>query len=393
MSEVLSAVVAGHLCIDIFPALGHLAPGQFGALFRPGRLVQVGAARFATGGPVSNTGLALHHLGVPVQLVAKVGDDPFGQIVRDQVAAHAPGLSAGIVAEPGAITSYSIIISPPGVDRIFLHCPGANDTFGTADIPYDLVERAALFHFGYPTAMRRMYQNGGAELGEIMRRAKQAGATTALDLSLPDPSSDSGRVDWRAILAGALAYVDLFLPSAEELLFTLRRETYDRLAGGGDLLASVTPELLSDISAELLALGVKIAAIKLGGRGLYVRTAGRAALERMGRGRPASCAAWAGAELWAPCFEVGVVGTTGAGDTTIAGFLAGLLRGMSLPDTTTIAVAVGACNVEAADALSGLRAWDATLTRIAAGWPRHLLELNAPGWRFDDRRGLWFGPA
>jgi len=93
--------------------------------------------------------------------------------------------------------------------------------------------------------------------------------------------------------------------------------------------------------------------------------------------------------LWAPCFRVEVVGTTGAGDAAIAGFIAGLLRGLAPAATLTAAVAVGACNVEAADALSGIRPWDETLGRIAAGWPRRALAIDAAGWRFDAEQGLW----
>ncbi len=84
-----------------------------------------------------------------------------------------------------------------------------------------------------------------------------------------------------------------------------------------------------------------------------------------------------------------MVGTTGAGDATIAGFLAGLLRGLGPAGALTAAVAVGACNVEAADALSGVRPWDETLRRAAAGWPRHELKLEAAGWRRAEESGLW----
>jgi sugar/nucleoside kinase (ribokinase family) len=65
---------------------------------------------------------------------------------------------------------------------------------------------------------------------------------------------------------------------------------------------------------------------------------------------------------------VDVVGTTGSGDATIAGFLAALLRDVSPAQAMNIALAVGACNVEAADALSGIRLWGDTLRRITAGW-------------------------
>jgi sugar/nucleoside kinase (ribokinase family) len=389
MNHVQSAVVAGHLCLDIFPSLDHLPRGQFSAIFQPGRLVQAGAARFATGGAVSNTGLALHRLGVPTWLAAKVGDDPFGQIVRAIIADRDPRLTEGVVTDPAAMTSYTVIINPPGVDRIFLHCPGANDAFGPADVPNDLLARAALFHFGYPPVMRRMYERGGVALVELLRRARASGVTTSLDLTFPDPSSDSGRADWRAILAAALPYTDLFLPSVEELLFMLRRDRYEQLSARGDLVARLSPDLLSAVSAELLQLGTKIVAIKLGERGLYLRTGSRATIGVLGRARPPDWEAWADRELWAPCFRADVAGTTGAGDATIAGFLNALLRGLDPYDTVTAAVAVGACSVEAPDALSGVRSWEDTLERITGGWEHLPLQLSAPGWDWNERYQLW----
>ena len=236
-----------------------------------------------------------------------------------------------------------------------------------------------------------MYENDGAELIAILRRVRADGVTTSLDMTFPDPSAPAGRADWVKILRGALPYVDIFLPSIEEILFMLRRATYEELRTrfGADLLQGITPELLTDLGDELLGLGVKIAGLKLGERGFYLRTADRAAIAGMGRAAPADPAAWADQELWAPCFRVEVVGTTGAGDAAIAGFIAGLLRGLSPAATLTAAVAVGACNVEAADALSGIRPWDETLGRIAAGWPRRTLTIDAAGWRFDAGHGLW----
>ncbi len=157
----------------------------------------------------------------------------------------------------------------------------------------------------------------------------------------------------------------------------------------GDILPAVTPELLADISGELLAMGAKIVGLKLGYRGIYLHTASEAVLQEMGRARPSDVAAWADRELWAPCFQVDVVGTAGSGDATIAGFLSALLRDMTPEQAVNAAVAVGACNVEAADTLSGVRPWDETLRRMAAGWPRRSESVLAPGWRFDDRHGLW----
>ena len=396
MAGKFSAVVAGHVCLDVIPALDHMAEGVFAELFRPGHLINVGPALFSTGGPVSNTGLALVRLGVPTRLVARVGADPFGRIVRSLVQQFdAPdasgGLAQGLVTDEAAPTSYTVIINPPGMDRIFLHCPGANDHFSAQDVDLDLAAQAGLFHFGYPPIMRRMYLSGGAELAEVFHRVKATGVTTSLDVSFPDPASESGQVDWREILRVTLPNVDLFLPSFEEILFMLRRPMFEKAPGGVSGLLS--PALLADLSDELMEMGARMVMIKLGSRGAYLRTAGLDRLQGMGRAAPEDLVSWANQELWAPCFRVDVVGTTGSGDATIAGFLSALLRDFSPRQALTAAVAVGACNVEAADALSGLRSWEDTLARIRAGWQRLPVILAAPGWSWDEEDQIWVGPA
>lgn len=396
MSEKTDVVVAGHLCLDIVPRITASTKAEFQASFLPGHLMDVGPVTLSTGGAVSNTGLALHRLGIPTQLMGKVGDDLFGQAVGQIVGRYDPRLADGMVVDPHANTSYTVVISPPEIDRFFLHCPGANDTFSAADVRYELLAGARLFHFGYPPLMRQMYVDDGRQLVEIFRRARETGITTSLDMAFPDPASPAGRANWPRIVRDVLSYVDLFLPSIEESLFMLHRATWDHLsraAPDGDLLSMVTPELLGDLSGELLDMGARIVGLKLGYRGLYLRTAGRAAMAAIGRATPSDPAAWVDRELWAPCFQVDVVGTAGSGDATIAGFLGAFLRDLSPAEAATAAVAVGACNVEAADTLSGLRSWEETMARIAGGWSRHALELDAPGWSRDTASGLWVGPG
>src|ERR1700712_5211070 len=121
-------VVAGHICLDVIPVL------HGPANIEPGRLLEIGPAEMSTGGAVPNTGLTLHRLGVPVRLMAKVGDDLFGSAVLEALQARDPELAASMVVGAGETTSYSIVISPPGVDRCFLHCSGANDTFTADDV-------------------------------------------------------------------------------------------------------------------------------------------------------------------------------------------------------------------------------------------------------------------
>jgi sugar/nucleoside kinase (ribokinase family) len=388
----VQAVVAGHICLDIIPLINSEGSELFLAHLQPGRLVEIGAAAFSTGGLVSNTGVTLHKLGVPTWLMGKVGADLLGQVVRHIVGSLSPALSDGMIVDAASSTSYTIILNPPGVDRVLLHCPGANETFCADDIDHHRVAQADLFHFGYPPLMRRMYEQGGVELARIMRRAKLAGALTSLDMALPDPGSPAGRADWLQIFKTTLPFVDIFLPSIEELLFCLRRPLYEQLTSrGGSFLDQVTPELLSEISDELLKMGTKVVLIKLGERGLYLRTAEVEELQAVGHG--VDWKRWGWQELWAPCFQVEVVGTTGSGDATIAGFLSGLLRGLPPVEVMTMAVAVGACNVEAADALSGIRSWEATAARVRSGWPRQTLSLSAAGWHWHPEHQVGVGPG
>ncbi|MHB1630542.1 MAG: carbohydrate kinase family protein [Bacilli bacterium] len=393
----LTAVVAGHICLDIIPAISHR--GGFEQAFAPGRLLEVGAAALATGGAVSNTGLALHKLGIPTRLMGKVGDDIFGRAILTILESYHPTLIDRMIVSRGEASSYSVVISPPHVDRIFLHYPGANDTFGAADIQLPDLNDVSLFHFGYPPLMRRLYADGGIELAAILRTVKERHITTSLDMARPDPQADAGRADWPAILRRALPYVDVFLPSFEEILFMLDRDRFEalkRASGADELILLADGALLRNLADRLLSWGAGVVGIKLGDQGLYLRTsASSRRWDDMGAGFPTGAAveAWRGRELLAPCFFVEMVGTTGAGDSTVAGFLAALLHGMAPEEALTRAVAVGACNVEAADAASGVQSWDAVEKRMQAGWKRRSVTMPLSGWNWDARRAVWAGPG
>lgn len=174
----------------------------------------------------------------------------------------------------------------------------------------------------------------------------------------------------------------------------LHRQRYEgmlRQAPSGDILTLVNGKLLREIADELLSMGVAIVGLKLGEHGLYVRTtANSARLAASGLCAPEldKIDNWTGRELLAPCFEVEVVGTTGAGDCTIAGFLCGMLQGLSIEDTLQTAVGVGACNVEQADATSGIPVLAKLQERIHSGWARREMKLDLPGW-YLTVDGLW----
>jgi sugar/nucleoside kinase (ribokinase family) len=364
-------IVSGHLCLDLIPRMEHVPLGVLGA---PGRLSEVGALDFATGGAVSNTGLALHRLGVNVRLMATVGEDLIGQVITRILEDRDPTLTQLITVASGQPGSYTIVLSPQRVDRIFLHCTGTNSVFGVANIDFSLLAGAKIFHLGYPPLLPRLMADDGAELQAIYQQAQAAGVVTSLDMTLPDPNGLGGQANWVEILRRTLPHTDIFLPSIEEILFMLRRTEY--MAWRDNLRPHLTAEYLRAVADELLSMGVAIAGFKLGDLGLYLKIAGADRLRQLAPlNLPVE--AWADRELYTPAYEVAVAGTTGAGDSAYAGFLAALLRGMTPDEASQWACAVGACNVEAADAASGIRTWEATAARMRAGWPTR--QARPPG--------------
>jgi len=373
------AVSAGHLCVDIIP---EFFPGAANAkdIFAPGRMIKTGRNTFWTGGSVGNTGIALTKLGIKTALAAKIGGDALGAMTCEILRELGGDPSCTRVAE-GEDSSYTIVLAPPGVDRIFLHYAAANDTFSADDVDFDHLRGARVFHFGYPTAMRRMAENGGAELAKVLRRAKGMGMTTSLDFSYPD--AEMIRFDWRTILENALPYADMVFPSAEELLMMLDPREYDRLCAlDADVLKHLDVDYLPVLGETLVGMGAKVAAVKCGTRGFYLKTAGSEALSRIGGAAPADLEAWADRELFTHVFEVEkVVGATGAGDTSIAGFLAAMLRGHPVHECLDIAAATGALCVTAHSATGAMLPLEEILRRVRSGWKKR---------PYDSYRGSHF---
>lgn len=365
-------VVAGHICLDIIP---HFPPreGDISAVLRPGSLVEIGPALLSTGGAVSNTGLALHRLGINTQLMGLVGDDLFGGAILKLLRGYSEELAAGMIVSDEVSSSYTVVVNPPQIDRIFLHSPGANDHYTADHVRYEALDDASLFHFGYPPIMRQFYDGESKELGRLFESAKQRSVVTSLDLAYPDPTAPAGRANWINILKHSLPHVDLFLPSIEEILFMLDRPTYDKLSAAGDVLEACETEILETIARRLLEMGCGVVGLKLGHRGLFVLTGDRGRLEPLHSLLGDNFESWIGRREIVPCYQVEVAGTTGCGDCTIAGFLAGLVHGLPLETAMQAAVGTGAATAEQADATSGVPAWDELQARIAAGWEQHPL--------------------
>ena len=367
-------IVAGHICLDITPVFPDKKVKHPGEILSPGKLVQMGAADVHSGGCVANTGLAMKILGADVTLMGKIGTDAFGDMVCNVLKRY--GAESGMLRDKKLSTSYSVVLALPGIDRIFLHNPGANDSFLADDIAQEARRDISLFHFGYPTLMRSMYEADGEELCKLMKRMKDAGIATSLDMAAVDADSEAGRADWKKILQRTLPFVDFFVPSVEELCFMLDRDRFiqwQRRADGADVTGVLdVEEDIRPLAEQCMEFGAKVLLIKCGAPGMYYCTAKEEILQKIGGGLPWNLSQWADRAGFEKSYvPEKIVSGTGAGDTSIAAFLTAVLEGCPLAEALQLAAGTGASCVEAYDALSGLRSFPELREKMKNGWQKN----------------------
>lgn len=367
-------IAAGHICLDITPVFPQKKVNHLNEILSPGKLIQMGEADVHTGGSVANTGLAMKILGADVTLMGKIGKDAFGAMVKNILKGY--DAKCSMIESQEETTSYSVVLAVPGVDRVFLHHSGANHTFLASDIPEQALQEAALFHFGYPPLMRSMYENDGEELLKIMKKAKDAGAATSLDMASVDEASDAGAADWEKILESVLPYVDFFVPSVEELCYMLDRERFhewQERAAGRDITGILDIEKdVKPLAEQCMDFGAKVLLIKCGAPGMYYRTADRRTIGKISSRVELNPGQWADKEGFEKSYvPEKILSGTGAGDTSIAAFLVAMLEGYPLERALQFSAATGASCVAAYDALSGLKSFAELEKKIDAGWHKN----------------------
>jgi sugar/nucleoside kinase (ribokinase family) len=278
-----------------------------------GTLAAVERIELHAGGCAANTSIALARLGVPTAVLGKVGRDGFGDFLVGALQNDGVDLR-GLVRDRDVATSATIVAVSADGERTFLHSPGANAAYTTADVAWPLIESAEILHIAGPFLMPQFI---GEEAAAVLQRAKARGLTTTLDTVW----DFTGR--WLSVLKPCLPWLDYILPSLEE---------------AKQITGRTIPR---EIAQVFFDHGVGTVGLKLGEAGAYVRTA-------------------QGEEVTIPAFAVPVADTLGAGDAWSAGFLCGLLHGWDLEQTTRFANAVGAFCVQALGATRGLRSFDET---------------------------------
>jgi len=288
-------LVAGDCNPDLVLAGASLRP-QFGQ-----GETWVDEAQLVVGGSSSITACGAARLGLRTAIAGVIGDDLFGDFMRRQLE------SAGIVTEALRVdrdrpTGLSTVLVEPG-DRATMTFPGTIGAMRAADVPDALLERTRHVHTG-----GFFLQGGGDQLGDILRRGRAAGATTSLD-----PGADPD-AEWDGGLRALLGEIDYLMPNAVEAC---------AIAGVDDV----------ENAALALAAAGPTVVVKLGEDGVL--------------------AVSGDVVVRAPALSVEVADTIGAGDSTDAGWLAGMLQGRPIADAAHLAAICGSLSTRARGGTAG----------------------------------------
>ncbi|PKO21360.1 MAG: hypothetical protein CVU38_15165 [Chloroflexi bacterium HGW-Chloroflexi-1] len=233
--------------------------------------------RVMPGGSGANVAVWLARLDQQVTFIGRVGDDPFGRWLTDDLAAEGvqPVLAVDAVRGTGVI---QVLVEPDG-ERTMAPDRGANAFWNAGDVPEEVIARADLLHVVGYVLLDRSSQDGALQ---AMRYARAHRVPISLDPSSHAPLLSLGTAEfWRLV-----GHVTLLLPNRHEA---------QALSGETDPDAALT----------VLREHAAVVAIKL---------------DRAG------CVAAAGAERWqVPASPVTIANATGAGDAFNAGFLASWL--------------------------------------------------------------------
>jgi len=268
------------------------------------------------GGCANNCALALAKLGVKVGLSAKVGADGLGEYSASILSKHGVDLR-GLKRSATESTSFSFIMIPESGDRRILHTLGANATFSPADVEPGLFNGVKWVSVNGLALLPALE---GEALAKVLRQAKAAGARTAADTAINDRFTAK---EWEALLGPSYGLLDVLFPSEVEAR-ALTGESEPR-----------------KIVEALKKRGVKIAGVKLGERGSAILTDE--------------------GYYEIPIYPVKCTDTLGAGDCFMAGFLAGMVRGMHPREAALLGNATSAHCVQAVGATTGIPKLDAVL--------------------------------
>jgi sugar/nucleoside kinase (ribokinase family) len=280
-----------------------------------GRLLRTEPLQVATGGLVSNAGVALARLGMKAAAFTYVGRDEWARLIRNRL--QAEGLDCtGLLEHPTASTSTTVVLIDPRGERSFAHYAGAPKLMDRRLFfdHLDLFARSRMTLIGYYSLM----PNVEGDLAEILAAIRETGCRTALDCAGSGGSMQP--------LDRLLPHLDVYVPSLNEAVHQTGLED---------------PRAILALYRKGGAAG--LVGVKLGAKGALL---GPAAGEYI--------------EIPAVAPPGPIIDTTGAGDCFYAGLLTGLLRGLDVRSAGLLGAAAGACCITALGATAGIRDFAAT---------------------------------
>ena len=259
-----------------------------------------------TGGDALNEAIVIGHLGVPVHLETIVGDDIPAGVIQQRM--EQGGLdTSGLRRRKDLNTSVNVVLVQENGERSFLTDPHASQRqLSLEDISTPFPEHVDILSFASIFVFPKM---GVEELAAVFRQAKAQGITVCADMT------KCKKGETAQDMAPAFAYVDYLFGNDAETMMLTRTDSVEQAAD------------------QLLAAGAKTVVVKCGAKGCYVCSA---------EGR-----FWAAGQRVENCVD-----TTGAGDSFVGGFVAGLAQELSLEDCVRQANACGAKAVQQVGAVT-----------------------------------------
>jgi 5-dehydro-2-deoxygluconokinase len=294
-------------------------------------MTDVTTLRKSVGGTSTNVAVAASRLGHHAACVTKVGDDQFGRYVRHALE-HTFGVDTRwVTMDPELKTplAFAELDPPEDPSIIFYREPRAPDqNLRLDDVDIDVVRDVPLF---WVPASRFAWEPSRTTVAELLR-ARGRRQHTVLDL------------DWRPMFwESAAAATEQIAPMLDHVTVAIGNRDECEIAVG-----TRDPDEAAD---RLLARGVSIAVVKLGGDGVLVATAD-------------------GVRERIPPFRVEVVCGLGAGDAFGGAFCHGLLSGWDLVRTVEYGNAAGAIvagRLTCADAMPTVAEVDDFISRHSIG--------------------------
>lgn len=277
-----------------------------------GKLENVEHFQRAMSGAEVNVAIGLTRLGHETEYVTRLGDDPFGYYIKNELQKNGIGIK-NIVFDP--VYRTGIQLKNKVTDGSDPYAPYYRKESAASKISREDVEKIDLSDIqlvhvtGIPPALSETAREATEYL---MERAREKGIFITFDPNLRPALWESEEV-MKKELNHLASYADLILPGIAECQILTGKDTKEE-------------------AAEFYhSLGVETVIIKDGSNGAYISQ------RKTGEG---------GKQAQIPGFHVEkVVDTVGAGDGFAVGVLSGILEGKSMEESVLCGNAIGAIQV------------------------------------------------